>query len=1455
MAVVLTFLSGGTGQAQTITTVVGGNTDHMPATATELGQVPGIPGFAADAEGNLYIADRDNDRIRKVDRLTAEITTVVGTGVEGFSGDGGPATEARLFAPTSVAVRPDGVLYIADAGNGRIRKVSGGIITTLTGEREVGAPFVPVFMAVTDKALYVALAIVHDAHLGFLCTYQIDLTTGAVQAVVICPTTGSTIMAEGLAADFSGNLYIATAGAIYRREADGVTEAIVGSECPGADPQGARPLGDNGPASKACTTPRGLAVDSLGTTLYIADNLYYPNFQGSRVRKVDLTDPQLTITTVAGGGTQQTGGLATEASLGPLWGGIAIDAFGTIYFGEAYNVLPPCPPVCVGFNRQYVRIRKVTLDTGLIFTAAGGGIGDGFPATKASLDSPRDVRVDADGNLYIFDSGHNRIRRVDAASGLISTVAGGGIEFFDGVPALKTFFPDEFTADLMALDSQRSIYVSEVGSVDQRVRQIEAATGLVRTVAGDPRRYQAFLGFSGDGGPATLARFRYPSSLAVDGRRRLSIADSGNRRIRQVDLMTGLISTVAGTGEGCFAITDPCGNGGPATEANISYPGSLATDSIGTLYLSETCFFCQPYPQPQTIFSKIRKVDTIGTITTVASFPQATIPSLALDGSGDLYLNLWSWSVYFVPSARIYKITPSSGLLSLVAGHGSCGFGGDGGPATQATFCYPGGLAVDANGNLFIADTSNHRIRMVTTAAAVGPPVVATVTPAQGPVGTSVVITGSNFGATQGTSSVTFSGVTAMVTSWSNTSIQATVPPSAITGSVVVTVKSVPSNSNVIFRVQDFALTASPIIVALPRGMSGTALFSLTLMAIEGFNTPVGLSVTAGLPSGANATFNPSSVTPTGTSSLTLTMPGNLPGGSYPMVITATAGALSRTVIITAVVLTDNLTTAAIAPPSRIVLPRTNDHSFLTSQFTQRDQYLAGPGAITLQIPITRVVVGQGGVSPDFQTPGNPNTGQLFNPFGVVVAGTLSAAATLTLPAFDVDSDIPIQTGGSVLPERPQVYVNPGRLGPSDPGCFVGILTGRNQTWRLNTFQVPIQCLRFPALPAVGGTPTPALNTIRIVLDSQPFWAMAVDWAALSFKALSPIVIIPARDQSPGFFSGLVNSYSPIVPIDATIDNTDPLFLKGTILSFNDSIEVNGARLNDCAFLKFPPDLIPFLSYPPSCIPDIARRFGVDSLHFVAHSKGGLDAREYLAKYSRGSGISVLSLTTLSTPHQGTVLADLVIAAKQLSFDQIWASTGPPRDARWAAWVVWFQPYPSTRDLTTYAVRDFNRQNYPALPPGIFYKTVTANADTNGTGVLDCPQEGQSMRRSAPCGSRSDKTLRAFHETLRGFSSVTIGRVKVGEHKCNPHIYISWDRQATDWDICEEYDWRLISEPTLTPQENDIAVTVNSALDGPIFTNLANFVGKDHFSVADAEAAQVIFKEIRRIERLVGDFR
>jgi sugar lactone lactonase YvrE len=552
--------------------------DGGPATNASLN----LPGeIALDANGNLFIADSQNGRIRRVDASSGTISTVAGNGGFGFDGDGGPAFAATLNHPAGIAVDTNGNLFIADTYNNRLRRVdaSTGLITTVAGNGQFsfagdGGP-------ATAAALWFPIGVRVDASGNlFIADFynnrvrRVDASSGIITTFAGNgknslsgdggPATSAGITPVGVAIDASGNLVIADANGNRIRRVDNSTNIVTtvagnGESCL---------YGDGGPAGAASLCrPQGLTADGSG-------NLFAYDVNNGRVRRIDAATGH--ITTVAGGGNPADGlGDGGPATGAVLWGsGIAADPRGNLFItdagnfrvrrvdaatgiittvagsggrgansgdGSAATVATLAPPLDVAldqFGNLFISagrvIRRVDAITKIILTVAGNPsasasyCGDGGPAINACLFGPHGLAMDAAGNLFIADSGNNRIRRVDAGSQIITTVAGNGTSAYsgDGSPAVAASLN---SPEWVSVDTAGNLLIGDVGNF--RVRRVNARTGIITTLAGD-----GVQAFTGDGGPASNASLGSPAGVycARDGSGRVFLSDTGSNRIRVV---------------------------------------------------------------------------------------------------------------------------------------------------------------------------------------------------------------------------------------------------------------------------------------------------------------------------------------------------------------------------------------------------------------------------------------------------------------------------------------------------------------------------------------------------------------------------------------------------------------------------------------------------------------------------------------------------------------------------------------------------------------------------------------------------------------------------------------------------------------------------------------------------------------------------------------------------------
>jgi sugar lactone lactonase YvrE len=508
-------------------------------------------------------------------------------------------------------------------------------------------------------------------------------TIATVAGSVCSPAVGTQFGLEptGVLADNHGGFYVAdnVRSVVCNVNAAGVTRVIAGS---GAT----RYWGDGGPATHgALYSPSGLAVDARGN-LFIADRW------NQRVRKVDYATG--VITTFAGNGEVGTlgdGGPATDAELTyPL--GVAVDPAGNVYISDKSN-----------------KIRRVS-PNGIIQTLAGvglpGSMGDGAPARLAQLNFPAGLVVRGN-KLDVADAGNNKIREIDLTSGTITTLVGTGARTFAGDGGLAKKAALNYPLDV-ATDGS-ALWVADTGNA--RVRYVNIA-GVVSTVAGN-----GTAAFGGDGGPATSAQLNYPSTVDVDATGTVFVGDQANHRVRVI-APTGTITTAAGNGTSGFG-----GDGGPALEAELNQPTAVFAAADGRMLIADAWNHV------------VRVLTPDGRLVTVAGQPdvqgasgdggpatQATLDFLSgvtEDHAGNIFIADWG--------QRIRKVSKATGIIETVAGDGTTGFDGDGGPARAAIVSSPSGLTFDHAGNLLFADTMNHRIRRIAAVnGVVGPDSVIT---------------------------------------------------------------------------------------------------------------------------------------------------------------------------------------------------------------------------------------------------------------------------------------------------------------------------------------------------------------------------------------------------------------------------------------------------------------------------------------------------------------------------------------------------------------------------------------------------------------------------------------------------------------------------------------------------------------------------------------------------------
>jgi sugar lactone lactonase YvrE len=629
--------------------------DGGPATQAQL-KVPA--GLTFDSRGNLYIADRENHRVRKVDKKGI-ITTVAGNGTAGFSGDGGPATQASLNLPSGLAVDSKGNLYISDRSNNRVRVVnSKGIIKTIAGNGKDGyhGDNMPALKATLDKPFGLALDKNNNLYIADRGNNRIRKVDGSGLISTVAGDGGFYFIGDNGPAyrasiagptdvdvDDKGNIYIADRNNNRIRVVDklGMIRTLMGT--------GQRDY--NGDSELARETnlqlPFGVALDKNGDLLVI-DRSHY------RIRKVTLKGNK--VTTLAGNGVKKFGGDGGPASGAKIEfpHGIDVDSKDNVIFAD----------------KAHYRIRKIT-PQGIISTIVGSGIrgniGDGGPALKASIHPFRMRLNDKDEIFFLSPSGFVSLVRKVNTKGIINEyittgdadyqkavmASGSGVSTKSNITVISQF------SDLIP-DKKGNLYLAD--RINHQIRKL-SPKGKIKTIAGT-----GDSNYFGDGGPATEAAFRDPAAITLDEAGNLYVADAANNMVRKIDTK-GIITTIAGNGK-----HKDLGDGGPALKASLRSIDSLAFNPAGELHIVETNTH------------HIRKIKKDGTIVTVAGRPgiqgdfgdgrlatKAMLKQpadIAFDSKGNMYIT-------DMGNNKIRKVD-TQGIITTLAGPGVSGWGSEG---------------------------------------------------------------------------------------------------------------------------------------------------------------------------------------------------------------------------------------------------------------------------------------------------------------------------------------------------------------------------------------------------------------------------------------------------------------------------------------------------------------------------------------------------------------------------------------------------------------------------------------------------------------------------------------------------------------------------------------------------------------------------------------------------------
>ncbi|MGB5037368.1 MAG: IPT/TIG domain-containing protein, partial [Blastocatellia bacterium] len=552
------------------TGVKGYSGDGGPAV---LAQLSGVGGVATDPSGAIFIADSNAHRVRRVDPLTGTIATVAGTGEPGFSGDGGPSTEAQLNVPAALAFDGAGGLLVAELGNHRIRRIdlASGTITTIAGNGSEDVPVEgllavesgfgrPHYIAVdTENRVYVGL--------GSATVWRVDVRTGRAShfagtgirgpAEVGMPAIDAGLSLLGLAAMPDGSVLLSDGAheTVWQIDAGrGVLERYAGGAARSHSPDDG--IGDGGAARRATLSPGHVAADALGN-VYI-----YDFWEGFRIRRVDSESGRIETSAKYANSELVPGDLPTSR---PLDRRPAMAAAGEFYVISGPYVL------------------RWSTDDPVARAVAGSGAdtddGDGGPATEAGLAGLQGVAPDPRGGFFIATSGGARIRHVDPG-GIIRTVAGTGESGNDGDGGAAT--EAHIQCGGVAVDSAGFIYFTQPADLNTgeqtTIRRVDPGTGRIEAFAGSGE----LDGPLGDGGDALAASFRV-DQIAVEPDGDVYIADTWHRRIRRISRDTRIITTVAGNGEA--ATPDTVHDGAGATSASISTQLGFGFDGDGRLVI------------------------------------------------------------------------------------------------------------------------------------------------------------------------------------------------------------------------------------------------------------------------------------------------------------------------------------------------------------------------------------------------------------------------------------------------------------------------------------------------------------------------------------------------------------------------------------------------------------------------------------------------------------------------------------------------------------------------------------------------------------------------------------------------------------------------------------------------------------------------------------------------------
>ncbi|WP_051313084.1 SMP-30/gluconolactonase/LRE family protein [Sporocytophaga myxococcoides] len=651
---ILGFLST-SGYGQVVSTLAGLSLDaDGPAAMSGFSSPNGV---AIDSKGNVYVAEADNNKIRKIS-AQGIVSTFAGDG--GWGKQDGEGKNARFMYPWGIAIDTEDNVYVSELGGHRVRKITpDGVVSTLAGNGDAGS-----------------------------------LDGTGTEARFIAPSS--------LVVDGTGTVYVADTrnNKIRKITPEGVVSTLAGKNTSG--------FADGAGADAMFSNPSGIAIDANG-------NLFVADYYNDKIRKIT---PDGTVSTFAGSTDGRTNGDLSVAKFSNPYG-IAIDAEGNMYIGEEGNNV----------------IRKISKE-GIVSTYAGtGGIGDkDGNATSANFYNPHGIAVDAAGNVYVADIRNHKIRKV-TQQGIVSTIGGiGYARSVDGtVPNVRFKSPTGVTINEQGIiyiadeikirkltpagvattlagsdkygssdgtgaeatfNDIKGITIDAIGNLfvtdDHKIRKI-TPEGIVTTFAGSDT--EGFVDGNG-----TDALFDNPFGLTIDAKGNLYVADQYNNSIRKIT-PNGDVSTFAGAKQGGY-------KDGKGLDARFSSPHGIGIDKNGNLYVADKSNH------------RIRKINPEGEVSTLAgsmfqeswdgtgaSAAFSSAVGICVDSSDNVYVTQTGTANF-----KIRKVTPS-GVVTTLAGKGIPG--SLNGPAASVSFNNPVGITIDANYNLYVADQYNFQIRKI----------------------------------------------------------------------------------------------------------------------------------------------------------------------------------------------------------------------------------------------------------------------------------------------------------------------------------------------------------------------------------------------------------------------------------------------------------------------------------------------------------------------------------------------------------------------------------------------------------------------------------------------------------------------------------------------------------------------------------------------------------------------